>query len=226
MSIFLIVFTIIAIALLICWMPLLGIGIYRLKKYGAKPGGIIMTLLGGIWGIGALVIFSLFLFVYFSLLSYEPTIFNPSEHDGPVGKIQFPLSSDINLYVSDNEGNVLVANGDGDSITLPIGEYYLSSCRFKKKDEKGNKWNLRIYPENQNLLSVTETKSPTLDIGPPVKIWIKSVKQGKDSFRFSLESKDKNGNRALLSSNSSGKTSFKILSLDQKVLKEGNFEYG
>lgn len=226
MSVFLIVFNIILIAVLLLWGPLLGMGIYRLKKYGAKPGGIIMTVFGGIWGVGAVVVGGIALLVYLQFQAYSVPAFDPATHEGPLSKIKFPFSSEICLNVTDSKGNNLKIEGDGDFVELPVGEYNISFCSFEKKDKNGNSWTLRIYPQNLSSFKVSEGKFSDLDIGVPITTAIYAGKHGKNSFSLSINSKDKYGNKADLSFYSAGKPKFQILSMDDKILKEGSFEYG
>jgi ribosomal protein S8 len=85
---------------------------------------------------------------------------------------------------------------------------------------------LKYIPTQKFTFEVTEGGTLELDIGAPITTYIEARKKGKDSFSLSLKSKDKNGDKAIISSYRVGKPKFRILSMDNKLLKEGNFEYG
>jgi hypothetical protein len=146
MSTFLIIFNIIFIAFLVLWIPLIVTGIYRLRKYGAKPGGILMTVFGGLWGMGALTFGGLFLMVYLQYQAYSVPPFDPSTYEGPLGKVKFPFSSEIYLSAMDSNGKYISSGRDGDYVELPVEKYSISSCRFTKNDVYGNPWILKVYP--------------------------------------------------------------------------------
>jgi len=226
MSSVLIIFNILFIAFLILWIPLIGIGIYRLKKYGAKPVGIAMTVFGGVWAMGAFAVGGITLIIYMQIQAYSVPTFDPATYDGPTGKIEFPFSSDIQLSARGDDGAVVSTKANGDTVELPTGSYSIYSYGFQRKDEDGNVWSLWIKPKSQERITFVEGRISKLDMGPPITTSIESNQASSDTFSLSLNSKDKNGNRVLLNCSRAGKTKFQILSMDDRVLQEGSFEYG
>ncbi|OVE81026.1 hypothetical protein BVY04_04365 [bacterium M21] len=222
-----IVLVIIAVMLL-AWVPLLAAGIYHLKKNGKKTGSIVMVVLGGLWGAISISIFIGGLFIYNQIRSsYKETVFDASSYEGATGKLIVPVSSKAKVRVGPKAGGFLSSEASGGSITLPEGTFTLYSLEITEKDSKGKKWTLSMSPTgNKSSITIKADKDASFDAGPPVKTWLESSVSGQNKFHLSLKSVDRYGNKVVLNSNRSDESRFQILSLDEKVLMEGNFEYG
>jgi len=214
------------------WLVPFVVGIVRLKQ---GTGGVVLTVLGAIWGVGVGLIALLALLSYrqFEQLSegtmVKPEQFEAARYRGEMGTIELSYKGESRLEVRQRQtANALrLSTADG-VVKAPVGEYQVTSYEAVAKDEKGAEWVARCLP-NQRVTVKAGSAAP-LSLGPPLKAEIRLRSAGKDMVSMDLRLTATAGGAAQYTIEQHGgrsePPSFVALDKAGKVVWQGRFAYG
>jgi hypothetical protein len=210
------------------WIALIISGIVRLRK-GRRKQGIIMTSIGGIWGLIAIaVIAAMAIQTRSTLKELEETPFDSLTYAGPKGDISLPYKGESRLVVNNREAKKFLALQSSDGIFIaPAGFYNISSYEiFLVKQQDGKYFTAACYfdRKSENSIHVKTNEQTKVDIGPPLTGFIESMKVQGNFIKLTLLITDTAGNRYILK-NPTFEPSFVVIDKAGKAIWEGIFKH-
>jgi len=160
------------------WPVLLGFGIYRIRRKLA--GGLLMTVLGGVWALPALALTALVGLAVYSYTTWETTEvvpFDAASYAGETGTIRIPFTGDVRLTVNRTNEQFELCGSDG-LVVAPAGE--MKPSRFEGRlQHEGEEWTTSAWLGRRNTtLTVSPEEGAELDVGPPFTATIHSKLRG------------------------------------------------
>jgi len=212
------------------WLVLLVIGIVRWRR--RATAGIALTIIGAIWGFGAIAVGGLGALAYrqFSR-AIRVENFDPAGYKGEMGTIVLPYKGESSLVLMSQVGakSIRVRAKDGVA-QAPAGKYYLSSYEAVAKDQQRARWTASCFPGRQAMgsrsLSLGAASPQQLDLGPPftASVVVRNATGAKPILDLSITGRG--GNSYTIFRGDGRPPSFQVVSRDAQVLWQGRFEYG
>jgi hypothetical protein len=209
---------------LIGWVAPLVIGIIKLRR---RSGGIALTIIGGIWAVGALGLAALGVFAYrqFSA-AMRVEAFNPASYHGAMGTITLPYKGESSLVGimqgSPTRMRLVVREGVAQA---PVGAYSALSYEAAARDANGRRWTARcdVGMTRESALIVGTAAPVELDVGPPFTAAVTvAERSGKVDLGFNTSGRGGYSYTIM----SSEPPRFEVVDGSGKVLWQGRFEYG
>jgi hypothetical protein len=227
-----IAFIIVGALFLLLWIPLLIFGISRWRR-GNLPLGVFCTVCGGAWGLCAVGGVGLVLIGFLAARQMEKannfTPFDPTTYAGAQGTLVLDWPDKANLLMVSADGQQrYTIDGDGGRLTLPAGEFTLSTLSLVKADPDGREWTAYLIPPREHptlTLSVPADGETTLAVSPPFQAQAKVKALSNGNHRFDLQVTHAAGFTVRLYGNDR-KPALKVLDAAGTVLLQQNFEYG
>lgn len=217
------------------WLVLLVGGIVMARQ-GRQPAGTVMTVIGGAWGLGALLIagFTVLAIVRAARSTEESAAtfaeFNPAHYRGKLGTIVIPAHDQATLS--------LLSPGPGESgirlhavkgvFHAPPGHYRVAKFEVQARDRDLLTWTATSAfddPPGRDI-TVTAGGQQQLDLGEPYTARVVPQMSG---LQLSLDFKltGKGGESVSLERHGSQVApGFQVLDKAGKVLWSGQFEFG
>lgn len=215
------------------WIPVLAVGIVLWRKGRLLPG-IILTVLGGGWGLCALAGVGLatagYLVARQQLKSFAPVTFDPATYQGPVGTLVLDWTGPVNLIATAREGEGRYAlNGEGGKVVMPTGEFTLDHLSLAQPPPAGGgiSWMASLSPQYQKpvAISVLVNGEVPLAVGPPFRAKVEVRRQDNGKYACNLLISNAAGMRVSIHP-PGGKPELRILDAKGEVLLKQNFEFG
>jgi len=225
------IFILIGALFLLLWIPLLVFGIVRWRR-GSRNVGIFCTLIGGLWGVGAMgtVILAMVAVGGYQRMArqFEFTPFDPESHDGPAGTVALAGAEDACLQVASRDGQQLLLTVAGGEAAAPAGEFELRSGQLTGVSSGGQPWVAFVRPPHDRPLAfeVPADGETTLALGPPFRATVSVERRTGGRHAFSLQVSDAAGLRATIHSPDNRVPELRILDADGEILLRQDFEYG
>jgi hypothetical protein len=217
---------IIVLVLLIGWTVPLIIGIVKLRR-GSRTTGIILTVLGGGWGLVAVLLVAVGIFGYMTAMKAGRTEhFNPDSYKGAIGRIvsKCPSPSHLVVQYPSLKKNLELKSKEGIFIA-PVGDCLLESYRLESKDSEGKEWTASGILAGE-LIKVDSKIEANVEIGPPFTASVTARDLGKKVI-FTLIFTDCKGRSATVRKPPTERApSFALLDKTGQTLWQGSFEYG
>jgi len=228
---FSVVFVVMAAIFALGWLVPLVMGIVRLRR---KREGTALTIIGGVWGILALLMVGFAAYGYFSVSRVtEPSSvadFTPATCKGPTGKIVLPYKGEVSLVVSPLDADKqLRLSGKNGELVAPAGIHRLSEFEAVARDSRNVKWtaSCSFWSGKQREICVRAGGSTPLDVGPPLTARVVAQHSGPDHARFDLEVLGPGGGSySIEAAGGRDAPRFVVLSPSGEVLWKGKFEAG
>ena len=216
--------------ILLGWIPLLIIGIVRIRRRKKKPSGIVMTVIGGVWVLCLLSITVVVFHSYSQLMKYtEVEDFDPEQCEEAVGSIVLPYKGKSTLVLRDNKNvkGMRLRTEDG-VMVVPEGTYDLEKYQLVKEDESGVEWVASGYLYSLGEISVEAGSSRELEIGSPftAKVLVREKKSGEAVFDLKLTGRSGVEYTIARVGKGSKAPGFQVVDESGNVLWHGKFEYG
>lgn len=233
MSIFTVIIAIIGIVIALGWLPLLIAGIIRLfKKH--TTSGIIMTVLGGIWGVLSiifLVIGLMFFMIYQETSSRSKTEnFNPETYQGETGEIKLDgWKNKAKLILKDKSRKRIMLNSSDGSCKAPVGVYSLYSIQLEPEYENQKFSSANIYPgtwQKPYKINIQKNSQLNLNFGEPFNARIHASKRSGNRISFSMKVTDRSGSKSNIYVSGNKKPEVQLLDASGKVIWHKALEYG
>ncbi|MFC1498533.1 hypothetical protein ACFLS1_08715 [Verrucomicrobiota bacterium] len=229
LSIGLLILVIVAVILL-GWIVPLIVGIIRLKR---KTGGIVLTIIGGIWGVVGLCFAGFIAYGVWSFSQsgrYEVEEFDPAEYKGETAAVIVPCKGETTLFLrgkhkDDSIFRIVTTNM---TVQAPVG-FVLYQYTMNVADGKGGRWHAGCFLNGRkDKIEIKKDLVNELKVGEPFTARVKVNKDFKDKDVFDLEIKGVDGRKFTIYkiSPDSEFPRFEIFSPDNKVLHSDKFEYG
>lgn len=228
-----IVVVVLAAFLLLGWLLPLVLGIVRIRRKGA--GGVVLTVIGGVWGLVVLGVVGLAVYEVheYSRVSDSGKVvdFDPAQYQGQTGSIVLSHKGESTLEIGgrDGGGRMRLSTSNG-VLSAPVGTYNLFSYEAVGKDESGATWvaSGSLSSRGREPISVKANSTQTLELGPPFKasVTVKSTGRGSATLDMSLKGCDGNQYTISKKGGRGEPPSFQVLSKTGEVLWQGRFEYG
>ncbi|MHB1459290.1 MAG: hypothetical protein ACYC0V_20460 [Armatimonadota bacterium] len=208
------------------WIALLINGIVRLRR-GRRKQGIIMTSIGGVWGLIAIVgIVAMTIQTRSTLKELEETPFDSLTYAGPKGDISIPYKGEARLVVGNKETKKFLALESSDGIFgVPVGSYDISRYEvIAIRDVNSYYYAICYFGRGiQKSISVRTNDRTKLDIGPPLTAFVEVEKTDADSIKLRLLIVDSAGYKYRLKS-PVFKPRFMIVDASGKTIREGDLK--
>lgn len=215
------------IGVLLAWLVPLTIGV-KLLRGPQRTGGIVLTVLGIVWGIPSLALLVVGAVYFGSMRSnFEIKDFNPATYHGATGVLHSSYRGPCKLlaiHVGQKQpARYLSTTGD---FKMPVGQYLLGSLEATAKGTDGKEWSARSTMPKQTI-QVSPQAPSQLSAGPPYQAMLKAQGSGA-ATRISMQIKDCCGNDVSLqrAGGDPPPPQFQILDKAGKVLFTGKFAYG
>jgi hypothetical protein len=212
------------------WIVLLVIGIVRRRRQ--LPGGLVMIILGGLWGVPAIGVIALASFAFYQVSAYEPITVKPFDaatYAGETGTIMLNYAGDATLQVGTTNANEhLALSGSGGVITAPAG--VLSPSRFEgKREGRGGTWEVSAYlgRGNSKTITVASDMPVAFEAGPPLSASIKVKQKANRQVSLDFELKGRDAQRYTITGPKRQQTPrFEIRDGQGEIVLSGAFAYG
>lgn len=225
------------------WVGLLVWGLIRRKK--DKTSGMVLAIIGGLWGFAALALVGLGFFVSNQMSkSFRAEQFDPSRYHGQMGKLILDYPGAARLTASrESDGKRMEFRFKDGAAKAPVGRYcmdYLSVSSIKGNDywsimEMANFMSSRrsgapatSSSKIDEFLIEVKAKTPAhLSAALPLTAEVSVNKVEDRKVILSLNVTDSLGRPASISRAGSRRyAGFEVLSDSGKVLWQGNFQPG
>jgi hypothetical protein len=215
----------IAVVAFLGWIAPLVVGIVKLRR---RRGGIVLTIIGAVWGLGALGMVGLGAFSYYQVSKFRHIEeFDPAAYHGEMGTIVVSHKGQGSLLLrerkADKQIRVAIDNGVAQA---PAGEYEVVTYDAVAKDERGVKWTASCYYSKREPLSVAASSSQQLDAGPPFTAAVAVKERAKGKVSIDLGIAGRGGRQYSIMRQDGTAPGFEVLDKSGKVLWQGSFEYG
>lgn len=215
------------IGICLAWLVPLVIGL-KLLRGPQRTGGIVLTIIGIIWGIPSLAALALGVVYYGSMRSsFEIKDFNPATYYGATGVLQSSYRGPCKLLATPvgQKQTTRYASSSGDFV-MPVGQYLLGSLEATAKGTDGKEWSARSTIPKQTI-QVSPQAPSQLRAGPPYTAALKAQGSGKET-RISMQLTDCCGNDVSLqrAGTNPPPPQFQIVDKSGRVLFTGKFAYG
>ncbi len=212
------------------WIVLLVIGIIRIKR--RSRAGVVLTIIGGIWGLLALSLLGFGIYGYQRAMRVSRVEdFDLEQYEGEMGSIILPYKGESSLEVQNKESQKRMRLSTTNGVVLaPTGRYDLCSYEVIDEDENGAKWMAQgsLYSLKSREISVEADSTQDLEIGPAftAKVTVKKKRQDEAVLDFKLIGRG-GGNYTITRMDKRRKApGFQVVDKSGDILWQGKFEYG
>ena len=185
---FSIIALIIAAVILLGWVVPLILGLTRFRRTTA---GVVLDVVGGLWGLGSLALVGVGYFAYREMSAASRVEeFRPAQYHGPVGTIalSYPGEVECTVRAVGSRSRMRATATDG-RLTLPVGEYDLSSCDLRARGPDNRLWTASTYMSSvafRHVIVAAGASPPPITIGPPFEARVRARAVGGDRVSLSL----------------------------------------
>jgi ABC-type proline/glycine betaine transport system permease subunit len=216
------------IGVLLAWLVPLTIGV-KLLRGPQRTGGIVLTVLGIVWGIPSLALLVVGAVYFGSMRSaFEVKDFDPTTYRGVTGVLHTSYRGPGKLLAvaSGQKQSTRYVSTTGD-FTLPIGQYRLTTLEVTAKGADGKEWGATSKLPQPKSVQIVAQAPVELQVGPPYQAAIKVQGTGA-ATRLAMQLRDSGGNDVSLTRGGDRPPApqFQILDKAGKVLFTGKFAYG
>ncbi|MBI5687100.1 MAG: hypothetical protein HZC54_18675 [Verrucomicrobia bacterium] len=216
---------------LLGWIIPLAFGIGRIRK---KTGGVVLTVVGGVWGLlalcfGGLVAWS----ITMGFRAMQVEDFDPAKFQGKTGKITLAHKAESELVLMSFGGmdtkRMRFKTLDG-VFSVPEGKYFPFEFAAFARDPAGAKWKAtcQLFGGAKDELSVSAESSQELAAGPPFTAKVKVSKQSGNEVAFDLKITGQGGHNYAFQRTDAADTppGFEVVGPDGKVVLKDKFHFG
>lgn len=228
-SLFALVFLLFGLVISLGWIVLLVWGIVRMHRQD-KQIGLIMTVIGGLWGLAVVAIGIVAgIGIHQAIQAARPKTFNPAAYKGPVGTISlgYAGNADMNArLVKDNKyWRFSFVNGVAKA---PAGVYRVRSIDLMAPGKENMAWSAYISPlPDDTELTVKAGSQATFKAGSPFTAQVSIDRVEGDKASFSLVVTDCcNHTAAFRNLEKKDIAGFQVLSKSGQILWKGQFQPG
>lgn len=213
------------------WIFPLVFGIKRIRK---KTGGVVLTLVGSLWGLFAIVFGGLFaFFLVMGLRSMQVEDFDPAAFKGKTGRIILTHKAESELVMMGMGGmsakRLRFKTTDG-VITAPEGKYFPFEYTAFARDQAGKKWkaSCMLFRGSGDQLSVIAESPRDLTVGPPFIAKVTVTREPGGEVGIDLKVTGSCGNSYTLQQADSDNAppGFEVIGPDGKVVLKDKFHFG
>ncbi len=212
------------------WIVLLVIGIIRIKR--RRRAGVVLTVIGGIWGLLALSLLGFGTYTYQRAMRVSRVEdFDPEQYEGEMGSIVLPYKGESSLEVQDKESQkrmgLSTTNG---TVLAPAGAYDLYSYEVIDEDGNGAKWTASgsLSSVESREISIEAGSTQDLEIGPAFTAKVTVKKKGQDEAVLDFKLIGRGGGNYTITGMDKGRKApgFQVVDKSGDILWQGKFEYG
>ncbi|MBI5818415.1 MAG: hypothetical protein HZA88_05465 [Verrucomicrobia bacterium] len=213
------------------WIIPLVFGIKHIRK---KTGGVVLTVVGSVWGAFAIVFGGLFtFFLVMGLRTMQVEDFDPAKFQGKTGRILLSHKAESELVVMSMGGigtkRLRFKTLDG-VITAPEGKYFPFEYTAFARDPAGKKWkaSCTLLGGSVDDVSVSAESPRELAVGPPFTAKVTVTKEPGGEVGIDLKLTGQGGGRYTIQQMDSNDTppGFEIIGPDGKVVLKDKFHFG
>ena len=225
-----VIFLVAAGVFVLGWLVPLIMGIVRLRR---KSGGVVLTIVGGVWGVMALGMAGLSAYAYFGVYQkISPTrnavAFDAAKYNSPTGKIILPFKGKATLVVStlDRKKKLRLSGSNGE-LVAPVGFLKIESLKVTAKDSKNVQWTIDFpyWSGRQREVYVQADGKTPLDL--TLTACISAEHAAPDVASFRLCALDCSGESySIQAPRHESAPGFEVLSRAGEVLWKGKFQAG
>ncbi|MBM4045817.1 MAG: hypothetical protein FJ279_11935 [Planctomycetes bacterium] len=211
------------------WIVPLVFGIRRIRR---KTGGVVLTVVGGVWGLLALCLVGLIgWLIWVGLRAMRVEDFDPRKYEGRMGRIALShkAESELMLMGEKRGKRIRFKTADG-AVLVPEGKYRPFEYATFSQDEAGAKWKASCYLFRgmADSLSVSAESVSELAVGPPFTARVTVGKESAEEVALDLKVTGQGGDGYTIR-RADGKDEppgFEVVGPDGKVVLRDRFKFG
>ena len=213
------------------WIVPLVFGIKRIRK---KTGGVVLTVVGGVWGLlafacGCLIAWS----VMMGFRAMQVEDFDAAKFQGKMGKITLAHKGESELVLMGIGGmetkRVRFKTRDG-VVSVPEGKYFPFEFTAFAQDQAGTKWRASsmLFRGAADELTVSAESPQELAVGPPFTAKVTVAKQSGSEVSFDLKVRGQGGHSYTFrgADEKDASPGFEVVGPDGKVVLTDKFHFG
>lgn len=219
--------SIITAGVLLAWIVPLTIGIVLLRRK-QRTGGVVLTILGGIWAIPSLVIGAGLLYFLHMRSLYSPRDFEAAQYQGKTTTLAWDYrgSAELGAKLSDEHFVTRFKTSNG-VFTVPDMPLRLAYFIASATDSAGVPWQAQTsFSESKPLRPAEQVHA--VQPGPPYKAQIVVQRQTEGKVLLSLKITDRENHSTTISpvGDRSNPPRFKAIDKSGKVVWNDEFAFG
>jgi len=220
----------VAAVLLLGWLVPLIAGLVMMRRR-QQPAGVVLTVIGAVWGVLGLLILGLSIFAYTQFpKATKLETFDPAHYAGRMGTVNVPYKGEGSLTISERgKARRLKLTTTNGAFRLPAGSYQLLQYEAVGRDRANTKWTASAGLSGRtSTLTVAGDSTQDLDVGPPLKAKVAAQTRSGNMASLDLKLTGRGGDQYMLSKGTGGGGAprFQVLSPTGQVLWQGQFAYG
>jgi len=216
---------------LLGWIIPLVFGIKRIRN---KTGGVVLTVVGGVWGglalcFGCLIAWSAVM--GFRAMRVED--FDPAKYQGKTGRIALSHKAESELVLMSlgdmSPKRIRFKTLDG-VVCVPEGKYFPFEFTAFAQDQAGRKWKATccLIRGAEDEIAVSAESPQELAVGPPFTAKVAVTKQSGDGVGFDLKVTGQGGHSYSFRRADAPEAppGFEVVGPDGKAILKDKFHFG
>jgi len=220
------ILAVVAVALL-GWLVPLVVGLVQLRR---RTGGVVLAVIGAIWGFAAIGVAGLGAVAYRQMSrSVRVEDFDPASYHGATGTVLVTYAGQSELIVRDKKLDKRLRLHARDGIAqAPVGKFEVESWEALATDSQGITWTASCYPGGGRAaeMAVAAGGAPRFEVGPPFTASVDVRPQASGRVAFELKVAGLGGYSYPIHSSRARPPGFQALDRSRRVVWHGDFEYG